>query len=47
MQSMRENRKLGVLLALNFLVLTCCIFNGSEELRELFQLVPYPSDEFK
>lgn len=47
MQSMSENYKLKYLLALNFLVLTCCIFNGSDELRETFELVPYPNDEFK
>ena len=47
MQSMSENKKLKYLLALNFLVLTCCIFNGSDELRETFELVPYPNDEFK
>ena len=47
MQSMSENKKLKYLLALNFLVLTCCIFNGSDELRETFELVPYPNEAFK
>lgn len=47
MQSMSENKKLKYLLILNFIVLTCCIFNGSDELRETFELVPYPNDEFK
>jgi len=47
MQSMSENKKLKYLLILNFLVLTCCIFNGSDELRETFELVPYPNDAFK
>lgn len=47
MQSMNENTKLKYLLILNFIVLTCCIFNGSDELRETFELVPYPNEEFK
>lgn len=47
MQSMWENSKLKWLLALNFFVLTTCIFNGSDELRETFQLVEYPNEEFK
>ena len=47
MQSMNENWKLKWLLVANFFVLTTCIFNGSDELRELFELVPYPSEDFK
>jgi len=47
MQDMSENPKLKYLLLANFIVLTCCIFNTSDELREKFELVPYPNDEFK
>ena len=47
MESMSENWKLKWLLILNFFVLTSCIFNTSDELRELFELVPYPSEDFK
>lgn len=47
MQSMRDNKYLMYLLAANFFVLTGVIFNASDEIRELFELVPYPDDEFK
>lgn len=47
MQSMNENSKLKWLLVANFWVLTTCVFNGSDELRELFELVPYPDEDFK
>jgi hypothetical protein len=47
MEDLSENAKLKYLLLANFLVLTCCIFNGSDELRETFELVPYPNDDFK
>ena len=44
---MWDNRKLKWLLAANFLVLSGCIYNVSDEIREKFELVPYPNDEFK
>ena len=47
MQDFSENGKLKWLMAANFLVLACCIFDTSDELRETFQLVAYPTDEFK
>ena len=47
MQDMSENPKLKYLLIANFLVLTCCVFNGSDELRQTFELVEYPNEEFK
>ena len=47
MQPMSQNWKLIGLLALNFLMLSSCIFNTTDELRELFELVPYPTEEFK
>jgi len=47
MQSMSENPKLKYLLIANFLVLASCIFNTSDELRETFELVEYPNDDFK
>jgi cation-transporting ATPase 13A1 len=47
MQDLTENRKLQYLLIANFCVLTCCVFNTSDELRETFELVEYPNDEFK
>lgn len=46
-QSMNDNRKLKWLLVLNFLVLSSLIFNANDELRQNFELVPYPNDEFK
>lgn len=47
MEDFSENRKLKWLMAGNFMVLTCCIFDTSDELRETFELVPYPNEEFK
>lgn len=47
MQDFSENGKLKWLMAANFLVLACCIFDTSDELRETFQLVAYPTDVFK
>lgn len=47
MQDMSENPKLKWLLVANFMVITSCIFNTSDDLREQFELVPYPNDEFK
>ena len=47
MQDMSENPKLKYLLIANFFVITSCIFNTSDELREKFELVEYPNDEFK
>ena len=47
MQDFSENPKLKYLLIANFMVLTCCIFDQNEELRETFELVPYPNEEFK
>ena len=47
MQSMSENSKLKYLLIFNFFMITGCIFDSSEELREQLELVPYPNDEFK
>ena len=47
MQSFSENKKLLYLLIGNFLVITCLIFDSSEELREQLELVPYPNDLFK
>jgi len=47
MQDMSENKKLQYLLFANFCVATCLIFDYNDELRETFELVPYPNDEFK
>ena len=47
MQDLIENRKLQYLLIANFCVLTCCVFNTSDEFRENFEFVEYPNDEFK
>lgn len=43
MQSMWENKKLLILLALNFMVLSSIIYNMDEEVRELLELVEYPN----
>lgn len=47
MQDFSENAKLKWLLIANFLVLALIIFDTSDELRTNFELVAYPSDEFK
>lgn len=47
MQDLTENKKLQYLLIANFLVLTSIIFNTSDDLRETFELVEYPNEEFK
>jgi len=47
MQDMNENKKLMYLLFANFCVAACLIFDYSEELRETFELVAYPNEEFK
>ena len=47
MNDLAQNGKLKWLLVANFVTVTCIIFNVNDELRETFELVPYPTDEFK
>ena len=47
MQDISENKKLMYLLFANFCVATCLIFDYSEELRDTFELVAYPNEDFK
>lgn len=47
MQGLNENRMLRNMLVFLFMVALACIFNTSDELREMLELVPYPNMEFK
>ena len=47
MQSISENKKLQRMLAFMFFMATMLIFNASDELREMLELVPFPNDEFQ
>lgn len=47
MQSISENTKLKRMLIVMFFVATMITFNTSEELTQMFELVPFPNEEFQ
>lgn len=47
MQSVSENKKLQRMLAFMFGMAVLITFNMSDEVREMFELVPFPSEEFQ
>jgi hypothetical protein len=46
MQDLKENKKLYNYIRLMFLVAICCILDWSEGLRDMLELVPFPTWEF-
>ena len=46
MEDIMEQKKLKWQLTFMFFMATCCIFDVSEDLREMLELVPFPTEEF-